>query len=443
MDLLTLVGIFFVIISSLIHSPYLLATPYPDPAKLISIPTFKTANIDLKSIFVKAQSFPSLRIQVDYADNESYKIAHFIKENSGTEALYSSKKNKDDYGSYQAKLVTKDGIYYDSIGTGKEFRRLARSLTFRFPYFDGKGQFSLFAENPSTGKMEFVLSEELDSSSAIQGDQIAIEQRVLREAQVLPSLNLVIYSEGYLNNSQTQFFADAKKVVDVLESTRFPGQERFRISAVFAPSASILGKAQDRGNIPQKKDTFLGLDFPYWNKFGRWYNVVYATNQHQFRTGLAQASYDYPLVLIDSSDYWGVGNYKELTAVPARSSKFSYLLLHEFAHYLGLNEEYEEGGRTELEFAPEIDEPWSQNITFHPTRAELKWVAHTTPGISLPTKAIGSKFNDIGAFRGGYAGSPPARSHKPSLNCIMSSGGSFCPVCHHAILDQLVKDSGE
>ena len=40
--------------------------------------------------------------------------------------------------------------------------------------------------------------------------------------------------------------------------------------------------------------------------------------------------------------------------------------------FLGLNGEYEESGRTELEHAPQIDDPWSPSITFHPQRHELK-----------------------------------------------------------------------
>lgn len=360
------------------------ATPYPDPKRLIPIPISKIHKSQETTSLTNLPGLPVLRIQVDVSDNETFKISHLVQENSGTEALYRSKKNKDEYGSYQAKLVTKEGILYDAIGTGKEFRKLAKGLTFRFPFFQGKALFSLSAENPVSGKMEIVLNQEIDSNNAENVAEIKTEQRTLREARITPAINLVIYAEGYLSNTQAKFFADAERVVKVFETTDFPAQDRFRITAVFAPSATKLERAQDRGNVPQKRDSFLGLDFPYWNKFGRWYNVVYATNQNQFRTALAQVPYDYPLALVDSSSYWGVGNYKELTAIPADSSSFNYLLLHEFGHFLGLNEEYEEKGRTELEFAPEIDEPWSQNITFHPTRGELKWIGLSTPGISLP-----------------------------------------------------------
>src|SRR4029078_1103016 len=146
---------------------------------------------------------------------------------------------------------------------------------------------------------------------------------------------------------------------------------------------------------------------PYWDNFGRWYNVVYPTNENKFRNHLAVAPYDYPLILINNSGYWGVGNYMSLTAIPARNSTyFTYLLLHEFGHFFGLNEEYEGGGPTELEFAPGISEPWSQNITFLRSRelASLKWnrfVKETTP---LPTpRDLWRSSNPLyGAYAGGY-----------------------------------------
>ena len=87
--------------------------------------------------------------------------------------------------------------------------------------------------------------------------------------------------------------------------------------------------AKDLGMPIPEKDSFLGLYFPYWNNFGRWYNVVYPTREARFRKSLATVPYDYALAILDDSAYWGVGNYRELTAVPANSFQFTYLLTHE------------------------------------------------------------------------------------------------------------------
>jgi hypothetical protein len=192
--------------------------------------------------------------------------------------------------------------------------------------------------------------------------------------------------------------------------------------------------------IPER-NTFLGLYFPYWNSFGRWYNVVYPTRESRFRNGLAQAAYDFAVVLVNDNQYWGVGNFRELTAIPAYSSSFTYLLMHEAGHYFGLNEEYSEGGRTELEFAPEIAEPWSQNITFLNDPFNLKWKQFVLSSTKIPTPL--SQRPNYGAYKGGYAESPPGgRSHIPFIGCTMSSDAKFCDVCRHAIEQRLQYEKG-
>ena len=190
--------------------------------------------------------------------------------------------------------------------------------------------------------------------------------------------------------------------------------------------------------------------FPYWDNFGRWYHIVYPTRENKFRQGLASAPYDYPIVLVNSSSYWGVGNYMSHTAIPAGNSMyFTYILLHEFGHFFGLNEEYEGGGRTELEFAPDMQEPWSQNITFlsNPSYLGLKWNELVNPQISIPTPTSHWESSPpvYGAYRGGYADSPSSngRSHKPGLNCVMESHKSFCDICSKGILEVIHFDLGD
>jgi hypothetical protein len=174
--------------------------------------------------------------------------------------------------------------------------------------------------------------------------------------------------------------------------------------------------------------------------------VVYPTSEEKYRGALASAPYDYPVALIKSSEYWGVGNYNELTAVPSNNRSFGYLLMHELGHYLGLNEEYEGGGRTELEFAPAIKEPWSQNITFETDRSKLKWAEFVAESTPVPTSRwdwIGPKDGPWGVYKGGYADSDNKRSHKPGFKCVMSSGKSFCPICRQAIEQKIKYDLGQ
>jgi hypothetical protein len=220
--------------------------------------------------------------------------------------------------------------------------------------------------------------------------------------------------------------------------------------AVFHASNITIDSPIDFGRPVPHRDTFLGLYYPYWaGGFSRWYNVVYPTNEEQFRQGVAAAPYDYPLVLVNNDYYWGVGNYKAFVAIPAKSRWFfTYILTHELGHFFGLNEEYEGGGPTELEFAPGMEEPWSQNITFlkKPDYEHLKWHQFTDNHTHIPTPSWVwhlSFFKYVyGAYLGGYADSRTGHSYKPGFNCTMEAGKHFCPVCQNAIEEVIRFDVG-
>jgi len=166
----------------------------------------------------------------------------------------------------------------------------------------------------------------------------------------------------------------------------------------------------------------------------------YPTDEERFRDALAQAPYDYPFVVTDSGEFWGTGNYNAYTVVPSDVDAFDYLILHEFGHYFGLNEEYSSQD-TELLFASGVAEPWSQNMTFQQGVADIKWNAHIADGVPIPTPSAQWPLLGIGAYAGGYAGED-ARSLIPVPDgvCTMSSGIEFCDVCRAAMLDKLEAD---
>lgn len=393
-----------------------------------------------------------LRVEVNWQVNETFTLGGLYLESSGTEALLKKSLKKDLLGSYKAELFLKTSseqrILHSSVGTGKEFRRLVRTLSFRFPITTDiqEARLLVTAEHQMSGVATKVIDQQLDLNLARPIEKKDIKVTLLKSATKTPVLRFNFYAEGFEKNQEGQFLNAAEKAISILGSN-IPGAEHFEFRAVFFPSREKLGAARDLGPTVVIKDTFLGLYFPYWRKFGRWYHVLYPTSETKYRNALAQVPYDYPLALVDDSGYWGVGNYKELTAIPVGSPQFSYLLLHEFGHFMGLNEEYEGGGPTELEFAPNIPEPWSQNITFNPK--SLKWKDLIEPGISVPTSQAdynrfgGRLKNPVGAYLGGYGDSEPlGRSHKPVRSCMMASGGDFCKVCQKAILELVMLDAG-
>lgn len=443
--------IFCILNFLLFFSQSVFANPYWNPQRVPKDSSYSSTRLiqpdisKLKTVN-NDDAINVLRVQVDWEGaSEAYTVSKMIVEPSGTPALLERSKHKPRLGSYLGVLKDKNTgaeVYYDSIGTGREYRKLARAISLRFPLPAEDMTFELYAENPTSGVMEKVAAQSIIVSQ-LQKSQQHFENLEIKElalASKTPSIRVNIYSDGYLKNEKESFWQHAMKTVQVLQRENFPGIEYMSFYGVFHPSNKKLGNADNLGYPVPEYDSFLGLYYPYWDNFGRWYHIVYPTREDKLRQGLAAAPYDYPIILINNGGYWGVGNYMSHTAIPAANSMyFTYLLLHEFGHFFGLNEEYEGGGRTELEFAPDIAEPWSQNITFLTDKRyeNLKWNTFVDSRIQLPTpKSEWQPSPPVyGAYAGGYADSPGTRgrSHKPGLNCVMEDKKHFCDICKQAI----------
>ena len=444
--------IFFIAIASLLCDPYPKeGKVYKNPKDLEDNTTFALAPL-MTEQQVFAEAAQVIRIEVEWlAATDTFRFAYAVIENSGTPALSKRTKNLDTFGSYRGQIIdtnTNTVLYYNSLGTGQQYRKLSRSLTFRFPIPQDVVEFQMIAENPQTGVMEHVLTQKIDPQTIpVVRNSVAfndLEVRLLKQATKSPKLIVNVYAEGYQASGKNSFWQDAPKVVDRLRSKNFPMFEHLEFRGVFAVSQQQLGTAKKLGFPIPERDSFLGLYYPYWDDFGRWYHVIYPTREKRFRQNIGLVPYDYPIVLVDSSSYWGVGNFKEHTAIPARSSSFTYLLMHEFGHYFGLNEEYDSGGKTELAFAPGIREPWSPNITFLNDKQNIKWKQFTTKGVPIPTpKSYWDGNGPYAAYRGGYAQTPPlGKSYKPGFGCIMNSGSNFCDICRFSIIQRIRFDSG-
>jgi hypothetical protein len=430
------------------------ANPYWDPSKVPQTQMEAQNKAQLNPIsHEQAQdaAIEILRIQIDWQSDESYRIAEVRRERSGTQSLVRRSKNKNPLGSYHGILTDKSTgqvLAYDAIGTGREYRKLVRALTFRFPLFDADLELVLIAEHPVSGFMEEVLRQDIAVPPTTETPTLpaAFDIQQIYANPDPDALKVVFYAEGYAASQKSSFFQHALRAYEALKNNRWPQVDAMDFTAVFAASATPIGTAENLGLPVPERNSFLGLYYPYWNNFGRWHHVVYPTRESKYRQALALVPYDYPITLIDSEAYWGVGNFNELTAIPSRNSSFVYLLLHELGHYFGLNEEYEGGGRTELEFAKNISEPWSQNITFAANLLTLKWSQFVRPSTPIPT--ANSRWNPstrdpLGAYRGGYADSPStSASHKPGLSCTMNRSTSFCSICNHAIGEKIAFDRG-
>lgn len=384
-----------------------------------------------------------VRVQVSWSPNGGYSLGPVKRERSGTPALLRRAQQLDPLGSFVGVIsdpTTGAELLQQTIGTGVSYRALTGSLTFRYPAFTRAATFTLFAPDPETGEPTEVLSETIDPVLAADVPMQAVEITTVRAATLEPSLAVTIYAEGYLEGSEASFLESAEALVAVLEDNAFPGFEHMEFNAVFASSAQPLGVAENLGFPVPVRDSFLTLYHPYWSTFSRWFHVMYPTHEERFRDALAQAPYDYPFILTDSGEFWGTGNYNAYTVVPSNIDSFEYLVLHEFGHYFGLNEEYSSQD-TELLFAADVSEPWSQNMTFQMAAEDIKWNPFFARGVSIPTPAAQWPRVGIGAYVGGYAGED-SRSLIPVPDgvCTMSSGVEFCDVCSAAMREKLEAD---
>lgn len=439
------IAIFFLLI---ILTPIVFANPYWDQNLVPVDQQPDSLQSPVEILKIKNTGLPCLRLRIDWSENENYDLKLATIENSATSIFLKRSLTPSTMGSYRGEIRDLQSgkiLAYDAIGTGKEYRKLARAITFRFPVPSAPVLFQMKAEDPQTGEMKTVLKQELNPIDFKTSHSAPTQIYLIKESKVPNPLALTIYAEGYKFDQLNLFLEDAKKLARSLEQNNFPGFEYFQIQGVFSPSKKTLGTALDLGLPVNEYDSHLGLYYPYWDNFGRWYHVIYPSNEEKFRQALSKAPYDYPIALVPVSSYWGVGNYMSHTAIPARSSNFTYLLLHELGHFFGLNEEYTEGGRTELEFAPDIFEPWSPNITFLNGGPEsLKWANFVQEETPIPTPfhlwSTATNKPRYGAYLGGYAGSPSSsgKSHTPGRSCIMDRGQAFCSICqkalHHEIL---------
>lgn len=416
-----------------------------------TIDQYKVSALNLKKHRIQSVESEALRIFVKWdQQTNQFRIIRKVFERTATESMRIRSTKQPRWGSFKANIQTMSGqdVYFDSIGTGQVYKYISNVISFRFPAPIEDFIFSLSVENSINGNQEVVLTESVKLSDVSREAKTKNDQDfyMLKKATKSPSIEFIIFAEGFLESRVEYFLQNALRTVDILKVSKFPNFENINFKAVFKKSNLTLGRPLDYGNTPIKRDSAYGLYYIYWYKFGRWYNVIYPTDEEYFRSAMSEIPYDYILFLVDSFEYWGVGNYKTHTAVPVGSHSFIYLLLHELGHYFGLNEEYDGGGPTELEFAKNIHEVWSQNMTFlpNPKLEEVKWTNlisdHNTP---IPTPFSYWKNDNFGAYNGGYADSNESRSsYKPGLRCVMDSSSEFCQVCLSGISDVVKFDLG-
>jgi len=214
-------------------------------------------------------------------------------------------------------------------------------------------------------------------------------------------VDIVILGDGYAKSDMEKFRADAKRFNDAMFSTSpFKGRKNdFNVWTVEIESG------ESGIDIPDKdvwKTNALGT---MYNTFGS-ARYVLTTDNKALRDVAAAAPYDFICILINDSRYGGGGIYNLYATTYANETtkgqewQMEYVYVHEFGHsFGGLGDEYYASSVAYDEFYPQGVEPWEPNLTVLLDKKNVKWKAHLTPGIEVPTVWEKAEFDTVEAER--------------------------------------------
>ncbi len=249
-------------------------------------------------------------------------------------------------------------------------------------------------------------------------------------------VDIVFLPEGYTQEEMDKFRSDVKSFVDTLFSWSPYSEYKssFNIRAVLAASA-------DNGiDIPSMdiwKNTLLDASF---GTFGS-ERYVTVPRVQKLRDVASCVPYDHIIILVNSDKYGGGGIYNCYSIFAAHNIHSGFLFLHEFGHgFADLADEYFNEDVITY-YADTLHEPYAVNLT---TLVDFnsKWADLVEGNTPVPTPAVKSNINVVGAYEGGaYASKGIYRSMQ---SCTMKDvvSNKFCPACKRGIIRMILFNTG-
>jgi hypothetical protein len=214
-------------------------------------------------------------------------------------------------------------------------------------------------------------------------------------------VDIVILGDGYAKGEMDKFRRDAKHFNDVMLGTE-PFRSRARDFNVW----TVEVESNESGiAVPDKniwKNSVLGTAY---NTFGLARYVLTLDNK-TLRDFAALAPYDFICILVNDSRYGGGGIYnlyattysKEIVA--GEEWQMDYMYVHEFGHsFGGLGDEYYTSATAYNDFYLPGVEPWEPNVTALSDPKNLKWNAHVTGSIEVPTPWEKASYDSVAALQ--------------------------------------------
>ncbi|MDH6357609.1 M64 family metallopeptidase [Parabacteroides sp. PF5-9] len=287
------------------------------------------------------------------------------------------------------------------------------------------------ARNKENMQFESILKMNIDPTS-IFIDRGKLTDHPITQIQYkgdsADKIDLVFLGEGYTDQEQEKFIADAKRFTESLFKTPpFAAyQDDFNVSAVSLISEESGTDFSGKGIF---KHTALNAGF-YTFGVDRYLTTP---DMKSIRDAVWNVPCDAIFILVNTETYGGGGMYNFYAIGSADNARTIEVFVHEFGHsFGGLADEY---FSSEVAYDEEYynlnHEPWEPNIT---TLVDFnsKWKDMLPTNTPVPTP-LEKPFSDkIGVFEG--AGYMSKGIYRPADHCMMRDLVPFCPVCSRAIV---------
>ncbi|MDA1230756.1 MAG: M64 family metallo-endopeptidase [Planctomycetota bacterium] len=256
-------------------------------------------------------------------------------------------------------------------------------------------------------------------------------------------VDIVFLSEGYTDEELPKFRADVRRMADFLFSQHPYSdlKDRISIRAVFRAS---MESGADEPRKRQYRSTSLNSSFNIFDLD----RYLLIEGNHAMHQMASQVPYDTIVVLVNTERYGGGGICLDYCVCTTGHAASPVVFLHEFGHsFANLADEYT-GDVSYSDVYPEGIEPLDPNITRQLDRDKIKWKAHLTPNVALPTPPSDDKterhMQIVGAFEGG--GYLQKGMYRPQQFCWMGTPdpeAGFCVVCREAIREMIDLQTGQ
>jgi len=239
-------------------------------------------------------------------------------------------------------------------------------------------------------------------------------------------INIVFLSEGYTNNEESNFEADAAELLNYVLSQP-PHDAYYNYFNAYTIFVASNESGSDHPFRNEYVDTYFNSTY---DSYGLKRLITIPPNEYDsnYHNGIGKVDsflqshvpdYDIVILIVNDDEYGGAGGFLAITSVNSLSGE---VLIHEIGHSFA-------------KLADEYETPWPEgtprekaNSTKETRREFIKWNCWILDKTPIPTPEINDYVDEVGLFEGSQY--QVNEWFRPKLNCAMRSIGiAFCAVC--------------